>query len=187
MHIQQNICIPSSAHAVCRHPMHGGDGVEKLQHPECPPPTTPRKLWLVGHRPKPWHVGTRAGQLFARVLLAQEDAGYISWMPLHYRCSSVDYAVCKDNGVGLHELSLPCVLESQVCLMMDNKLLRANRSIKISSQGLAAFASPCFPALATLGTQIQVRMPCRAVWHWTKERSSSQWFASSAWLCDEGE
>lgn len=38
---------------------------------------------------------------------------------------------------------------------MDNTLLRANRATKVSSTRLAAFATPCFPPLATFGTYIQ--------------------------------
>ena len=50
----------------------------------------------------------------------------------------------------------PCVPGSRaVCLLMDNKLFRANRTTKVSSTSLAAFSSPSFPPLATFGTFIQ--------------------------------
>eukprot|EP00607_Mallomonas_marina_P010216 CAMPEP_0182421400 /NCGR_PEP_ID=MMETSP1167-20130531/6774_1 /TAXON_ID=2988 /ORGANISM="Mallomonas Sp, Strain CCMP3275" /LENGTH=347 /DNA_ID=CAMNT_0024598499 /DNA_START=277 /DNA_END=1320 /DNA_ORIENTATION=- len=42
----------------------------------------------------------------------------------------------------------------EVCLFFNDRLLRANRSIKINSTGLSAFDSPNYPPLATLGTRI---------------------------------
>ena len=39
----------------------------------------------------------------------------------------------------------------EVCVCFNDKLLRANRSTKVNSVGLAAFDSPNYPALATLG------------------------------------
>ena len=43
---------------------------------------------------------------------------------------------------------------AEVCIFFNDRLLRANRSVKISSSALSAFDSPNFPPLATLGTQI---------------------------------
>jgi L-asparaginase len=43
----------------------------------------------------------------------------------------------------------------EVCICFNDKLLRANRSIKVNSTGLSAFDSPNFPALANLGAFIQ--------------------------------
>jgi L-asparaginase len=44
----------------------------------------------------------------------------------------------------------------EVCIFFDDKLLRGNRSRKVSSHGLAAFDSPNFPPLATLGVGINL-------------------------------
>ncbi len=45
----------------------------------------------------------------------------------------------------------------EVCICFNDKLLRANRAIKINSVGLDAFDSPNFPPLATLGAFVQDR------------------------------
>jgi L-asparaginase len=42
----------------------------------------------------------------------------------------------------------------EVCICFNDKLLRANRSVKVNSTGLNAFDSPNFPPLATLGAFI---------------------------------
>lgn len=42
----------------------------------------------------------------------------------------------------------------EVCICFNDRLLRANRAVKINSIGLAAFESPNFPPLATLGAFI---------------------------------
>jgi L-asparaginase len=42
----------------------------------------------------------------------------------------------------------------EVCIFFDDRLLRGNRSVKVDSQNLAAFDSPNFPWLATVGSQI---------------------------------
>ena len=42
----------------------------------------------------------------------------------------------------------------EVCICFNDRLLRANRAVKINSIGLAAFESPNFPPLATLGALI---------------------------------
>ena len=42
----------------------------------------------------------------------------------------------------------------EVVLCFNDKILRANRSVKVNSLGLSAFNSPNFPALATLGAFI---------------------------------
>ena len=48
---------------------------------------------------------------------------------------------------------LPLLL-LQVCLFFDGKLLRGNRSTKLSSSDLAAFDSPNFPPLAELSVNL---------------------------------
>ena len=45
----------------------------------------------------------------------------------------------------------------EVCLCFNDRLLRANRAVKVNSIGLSAFDSPNFPPLATLGAFIDVR------------------------------
>lgn len=44
----------------------------------------------------------------------------------------------------------------EVCLYFANRLLRGCRSVKVSADGLDAFASPNFPALGTAGVDIHV-------------------------------
>jgi L-asparaginase len=44
----------------------------------------------------------------------------------------------------------------EVCLYFNNKLLRGNRTKKVSASGFDAFASPNFPALGTIGVEIAV-------------------------------
>ena len=43
----------------------------------------------------------------------------------------------------------------EVALCFSDKLLRGNRSVKLSATGLHAFSSPNYPALADIGTSIQ--------------------------------
>ncbi|MBA2648337.1 MAG: asparaginase [Legionella sp.] len=45
----------------------------------------------------------------------------------------------------------------EVCIYFGKHLLRGNRAQKISTQGLNAFASPNFPELATIGTNIELQ------------------------------
>jgi len=45
----------------------------------------------------------------------------------------------------------------EVCIFMDARLLRGNRTVKTSSDGLDAFESPNSPPLATLETGIRLR------------------------------
>jgi L-asparaginase len=45
----------------------------------------------------------------------------------------------------------------EVCICFNDSLFRANRTVKVDSGSLAAFESPNFPALATLGTIINER------------------------------
>lgn len=42
----------------------------------------------------------------------------------------------------------------EVCICFGDRLLRANRAIKVDSTGLGAFQSPNFPPLATLGVSL---------------------------------
>jgi L-asparaginase/Glu-tRNA(Gln) amidotransferase subunit D len=42
----------------------------------------------------------------------------------------------------------------QVCICFNDRLLRANRAVKINSTSLLAFDSPNYPPLATLGAFI---------------------------------
>ena len=44
----------------------------------------------------------------------------------------------------------------EVCLFLNGKLLRGNRSTKVNSSGFDAFASPNYPPLATVGVDIKV-------------------------------
>ena len=44
----------------------------------------------------------------------------------------------------------------EVCIYFDHKLLRGNRSRKVSAQSMTAFTSPNFPELADVGIQIHV-------------------------------
>ena len=46
---------------------------------------------------------------------------------------------------------------NEVCLYFGGKLLRGNRSIKYSSEGLIAFSSPNYPSLAEAGIEIKYR------------------------------
>lgn len=45
----------------------------------------------------------------------------------------------------------------EVCLYLNGRLLRGNRSKKVNSRGFNAFDSPNFPPLATVGIDINVR------------------------------
>lgn len=45
----------------------------------------------------------------------------------------------------------------EVCIYFNNKLFRGNRSKKIDASSFAAFASPNFPTLGKIGTQIRIR------------------------------
>jgi len=45
----------------------------------------------------------------------------------------------------------------EVCIYFNNKLFRGNRTQKIDAVSFAAFASPNFPALGHIGTDIRVR------------------------------
>ncbi len=45
----------------------------------------------------------------------------------------------------------------EVCICFNDRLLRANRTVKVDSVGLAAFDTPNFPPLATLGVYIMQR------------------------------
>ena len=61
--------------------------------------------------------------------------------------SSVEIASAKDkNGHAL----VP-----EVCIFFDSKLLRGNRSTKVSSEEFRAFRSPGYPALAEAGISIR--------------------------------
>ena len=46
---------------------------------------------------------------------------------------------------------------AQVCIFMDDSLLRGNRTVKVNSGGLDAFSSPNYPPLAMLETGIRFR------------------------------
>jgi L-asparaginase len=43
----------------------------------------------------------------------------------------------------------------EVCIFFNDKLLRANRTVKVNSSQLAAYESPNFPALASLGAYVE--------------------------------
>lgn len=46
----------------------------------------------------------------------------------------------------------------EVCICFNDKLLRANRTVKVNSMSFDAFNSPNFPPLATLGANIKERL-----------------------------
>jgi len=46
---------------------------------------------------------------------------------------------------------------SEVCVFFDDKLLRANRTVKVNSSQLAAYESPNFPFLASIGAYVEER------------------------------
>ena len=46
----------------------------------------------------------------------------------------------------------------EVCIFFNDKLLRANRSVKVNSKSLSAFDSPNFPPLATMGVHIDANV-----------------------------
>ena len=48
----------------------------------------------------------------------------------------------------------------EVCVVFNDKVLRANRTVKVNSIGLDAFDSPNYLPLATLGTVIRQRKDC---------------------------
>ena len=45
----------------------------------------------------------------------------------------------------------------EVCVYFNNKLFRGNRSTKIDASGFSAFASPNYPTLGKVGTDIRIR------------------------------
>lgn len=45
----------------------------------------------------------------------------------------------------------------EVCLYFGRQLLRGNRAVKVSTHGLAPFASPNYPALGNFGVDIEIR------------------------------
>lgn len=45
----------------------------------------------------------------------------------------------------------------EVCLYFGRQLLRGNRAVKVSTHGLAPFASPNFPALGNFGVDMEIR------------------------------
>ena len=47
----------------------------------------------------------------------------------------------------------------EVCLYFSGKLLRGNRAMKMSADGLMAFDSPCYPPLAEVGISIKYNLP----------------------------
>jgi L-asparaginase len=46
---------------------------------------------------------------------------------------------------------------SEVCIYFNNKLFRGNRCVKMDATSFTAFASPNFPALARVGTDVHIR------------------------------
>lgn len=54
--------------------------------------------------------------------------------------------------LAVHEVAIP-----EVCLYFNSKLFRGCRTVKVDADGFDAFASPNYPALATLGTGIEMR------------------------------
>jgi L-asparaginase len=60
--------------------------------------------------------------------------------------TAIEIAAAKQNG-------LPSVPE--VCICFDNKLVRGNRTTKMSAENFDAFYSPNYPALAEVGLHIK--------------------------------
>ncbi|KEG12403.1 cytoplasmic l-asparaginase i-like protein [Trypanosoma grayi] len=52
-----------------------------------------------------------------------------------------------------------CSMISEVCILFDERLFRANRTIKISRSSLAPFDSPHFPPLATMDVAMNLHRP----------------------------
>lgn len=70
--------------------------------------------------------------------------------------------LCRVRSDGIDNLVTSILVASagrvnEVCLYFGGKLMRGNRVTKISANGLAAFASPNYPRLADIGTDIVYR------------------------------
>lgn len=61
----------------------------------------------------------------------------------------------KNNLIDAIELA--CHDIPEVCIMFDNRLYRANRTIKVSSTHFDAFVSPNFPPLAEIGLDLEIK------------------------------
>ena len=75
-----------------------------------------------------------------------------SWLVV-YHAAAVENSRARTASCG----SLHATLCAQVCIFMDDSLLRGNRTVKVNSGGLDAFSSPNFPPLAMLETGIRFR------------------------------
>lgn len=62
----------------------------------------------------------------------------------------------RENLINAMLLAGHCDLP-EVCVYFNNKLFRGNRSKKIDASSFAAFASPNFPALGKIGTDVIIR------------------------------
>ncbi len=63
----------------------------------------------------------------------------------------------QDNLISALLLAAHEVVIPEVCLYFNSKLFRGCRTVKIDADGFDAFASPNYPALATLGVGIELR------------------------------
>ncbi|MFO7679441.1 MAG: asparaginase [Chloroflexota bacterium] len=63
----------------------------------------------------------------------------------------------QDNLISALLLAAHEVVIPEVCLYFNSKLFRGCRTVKVDADGFDAFASPNYPALATLGTGIEMR------------------------------
>ena len=63
----------------------------------------------------------------------------------------------QDNLISALLLAANEVVIPEVCLYFNSKLFRGCRTMKVDSEGFDAFASPNYPALATLGIGVEIR------------------------------
>ena len=63
----------------------------------------------------------------------------------------------QDNLISALLLAAHDVVIPEVCLYFNSKLFRGCRTVKVDADGFEAFASPNYPALATLGIDIEMR------------------------------
>lgn len=63
----------------------------------------------------------------------------------------------QDNLISALLLAAHKVVIPEVCLYFNSKLFRGCRTVKVDADGFDAFASPNYPALAVLGSDIEIR------------------------------
>ncbi|MFH0946532.1 MAG: asparaginase [Planctomycetota bacterium] len=70
--------------------------------------------------------------------------------------------LCEVTSDGRHNLITALLLAGkydipEVCVYFDGRLLRGNRTIKVSADQFGAFDSPNYPPLGRIGTRIEIR------------------------------